>query len=311
MSGALAKRLKTRRLCPASPHPIARFAVSLVAAMLVATSMGCSGPQTPRPARAVDEMHFVDDDAVATIRPPQRRRPLPAHERRSGGDTGERPSDNPAEARPAASALTARCSNERRQPALSLGRATAGSLESGCVLPKRGKGWVRVNRDGFGTDETVALIQWAAAQVKERFSRSPPVIVGAISRRGGGRLGKHKSHQSGRDADIGYYAVNNGRLRRFVPMGPRNLDVDKTWTFIGALLSTGRVQYIFMDYNLQARFYRYLEDLQTDPGVLSRVFQYPAGRSVRRGIIRHARGHRDHFHVRFVCPLDSAEACVQ
>lgn len=277
--------------------PSLRIAIGMTC---VAWCGACAGPQMqPRRGGHVDQMHFVEDTAVEPI-PPQR------PER---GHTSQKPA-GPAEASLAGDVPGARCANEKLGSSVSQGSATAGGLVDGCELPRAGTGWLRKNRDGWATDEVVALIQWAVGQVVRAHPRTVPVVIGALSREHGGRLGRHKSHQSGRDADIGYYASNNRELPHFRNMGPGNLDVGKSWTLIGAFLATGRVQYIFMDYNVQALLYRYLQDNDTDPALLARLFQYPAGRAVRRGIIRHARGHRDHFHIRFQCAPDDEEECI-
>lgn len=120
----------------------------------------------------------------------------------------------------------------------------------------------------------------------------------------------HRSHQSGRDIDIGYFATDDRTLKSFERMDAGDLDVERTWTLVGALLHTGEVHYIFMDYDLQAIFYDWLQDSDVDEGTLTRIFQYPNGRSARRGIIRHADGHRDHFHVRFRCSAQDGDDCV-
>jgi hypothetical protein len=262
---------------------------------------GCGGAEATKTTRDyVDQMHFVEEDAVERV--VTRRRPPPTVRQQPAG---------PSKAQIMVGGLSHRCRNDKADVSVSDGRATSGALQQGCELPRKGLGYVRKNRDGWGTDETVAMLQWAFAQVAKMYPRMRPVVVGAISRHGGGRLAKHKSHQSGRDADIGYFASNNAELPHFRPMGPRNLDVEKSWSLIGALLSTGRVQYIFMDYNLQALFFAQLEDRGTDPVTLRRIFQYPGGRGVRRGIIRHARGHRDHFHIRFRCPVSDEGSCIE
>jgi murein endopeptidase len=205
---------------------------------------------------------------------------------------------------------TARCKNRRATIAASIGRATEGQLVDGCLLPERGPGWLRRNKSGLGTDETVALLQWALGEVLRIYPGTTRVVVGALSKPGGGPLPRHRSHQSGRDIDIGYYASDNRALPHFRDMSSDNIDVEKTWALIGALLHTGRVHMMFMDYNLQALLYQHLHDEGTAERTLRRIFQYPAGRSVRAGIIRHARGHRDHFHVRFRCPLTDRDHCV-
>ncbi len=267
-------------------------------ALGVATALsGCGGTEVKkRDSGYIDQMHFVDDSAVEPVRPRPKRQPSTTA-KFSNATHGV--------------SLKARCANDKQSAAVSEGRASNGRLLDGCELPARGTGYERKNRNGWGTDQTVALVQWASSQVVSLYPKTVRVVVGAISRQHGGRLGKHKSHQSGRDVDIGYFASNNRALPHFRRMGPGNLDVQKSWALIGALLSTGRVQYIFMDYNLQALFHQFLRDRGTQPHVLARIFQFPAGRAVRRGIIRHARGHADHFHVRFRCPVPGEDGCVE
>ncbi len=268
-----------------------------IVAALLCSQLACSSAEVERPRhRRVDRMHFVDDQAVEPIAAPRRRK--------SDARGAARRPAGPALTTPGTTRRRPRCANTKSGPSVSVGRATAGRLADGCEFPERGTGWVRRNRDGWGTDQTVALLQWGIGRVVRRHPGTALVIVGALSRRRGGRLGRHKSHQSGRDADIGYYATDNRQLPHFRNMGPGNFDAAKNWILLRALLSTGRVQYIFMDYNLQAMLVRHLQDEGASPVMLARTFQYPAGRGVRRGIIRHARGHRDHFHIRFRCAED-------
>ncbi len=238
-------------------------------------------------------MVFVEDEAYEGIGPPD--------PQRRGREPTEAPT--PSHLQPA------RCANDRELPSQSVGSANGGRLVGGCQIPPRGPGYASRSANRWGTDETVALLQWAAARVAAARPGTVPVVIRDLSRKGGGRLRPHRSHQSGRDADVGYFARNNTALTGFVEMGPGNIDLDKTWLLIEALLSTGRVKYIFVDYELQALLVQWLEDLDANRTVLGRLFQYPAGPGVARGVIRHARGHRDHFHVRFSCSAADDEAC--
>ncbi len=169
-------------------------------------------------------------------------------------------------------------------------------------MPPSGLGWRCKSRNNYGTAETVAILRWAFAQVARRFPGTVPVVVGDLSRRGGGRLRPHHSHRSGRDVDIGYYARDNRPLRGFERMSEETLDADKTWYLLERLLASGQVEYIFVDYELQGALYDAARRAGWPQAALAGIFQFPRGSSVRRGIIRHARGHDDHFHVRFRCP---------
>jgi murein endopeptidase len=61
-----------------------------------------------------------------------------------------------------------------------------------------------------------------------------------------------------------------------------------------------------MDWKLQKVLYEYALSKGFQQDDLNRIFQYPAKRGVRTGIIRWARGHDDHIHVRFRCPKEDS-----
>jgi murein endopeptidase len=186
----------------------------------------------------------------------------------------------------------------------SVGAPASGSLSDPARLPKRGPGFVHIGDDPYGTDETLAYVQFAAWAVEKMYPGTVPVIVGDISDRNGGRLSPHRSHQSGRDADIGFYAKGNKRLKWFQDLGD-NLDVAKSWVFIEALLRTRAVKWIFIDRSIQKKLYAHARRQGFAQADLERIFQYPGGR--KRTLIRHVRGHRNHLHVRFVCPPEDVD----
>ncbi len=192
-----------------------------------------------------------------------------------------------------------------RKVSESRGKPGAGSLEDGAKLPHRGLGFFHIGKHPFGTDETVTYVQYAAWAVAKLFPGTAPVVVGDISRNGGGWLSPHRSHRTGRDVDIGYYADGNRPLRWFKDLDAGKMDLAKTWTLLEALLRTGAVQYVFIDRSIQEQLYRHARGEGWGEDTLGTIFQYPAGRS--RTIIRHVRGHRNHLHVRFRCPVDDDE----
>ncbi len=202
------------------------------------------------------------------------------------------------------------CAIAKRDPSRSIGAANDGTLRDGCRLPMAGAGYVGVGERVWGADATVAWLQWAAAQVALQFPGSAPLVIGALSAENGGFIAPHKSHQSGRDADIGYFHTARSQARRFELTTADNLDAEKTWAFLEALLYTGDVTFIFMDYEIQASMYEALIDNGWTEATLAPLFQYPAGPSIGRGIIRHAKGHADHFHVRLRCVDADKPDCI-
>ena len=188
----------------------------------------------------------------------------------------------------------------------SVGSPQSGTLRRAARLPRRGVGYRHQGRHPFGTYETVAYVRYAAAWVAERYPGTVPVVVQDLSAERGGRLPPHRSHRSGRDVDIGWYATGNRPLRTLEELSRADFDAEKTWAFVEALLRTGAVQYVFVDRRIQ----EWLADAARSVGFededLRATFQV-AGNP--RAPIRHVRGHVNHMHVRFRCPVGDNE-CV-
>ena len=66
-----------------------------------------------------------------------------------------------------------------------------------------------------------------------------------------------------------------------------------------AFIDSNEVRYIFMDYYIQEMLYDYGKSHGVSEDTLEELFQYPRGKRAGAGIIRHSKGHDDHFHVRF------------
>jgi len=175
-----------------------------------------------------------------------------------------------------------------------------GELPSGVQLPA-GKYYVVKNSGhAWGTGDTIRLIQSAIADYRRVWRSSPKIHVGDISRKGGGKFPPHKSHQHGRDVDIGYVLTGSKKDEtRFVKANANNLDVNRTWDLIDAFLDTHEIKYIFMDYSIQKLLYDHAKSKGVSKDTLDELFQYPRGKGRGHGIIRHEGGHTNHFHVRF------------
>ena len=187
----------------------------------------------------------------------------------------------------------------------SIGAPFRGRLVNGVQLHS-GPGYhVRQLGNAWGTDETVHNILNAIACFRAKYPHAPKVVIADMSRRYGGRLKRHKSHRSGRDVDVGLFAVRGNSERCIVNHRAADLNIPLSWGLMKCFIDTGKVLYIFLDYRMQKRFYKYLKQ---NPKRMPRGFtfenliEYPNGRHSHRGLIRYEPGHRSHFHVRFVCP---------
>ncbi|HJK89694.1 MAG TPA: penicillin-insensitive murein endopeptidase [Polyangiaceae bacterium LLY-WYZ-15_(1-7)] len=191
----------------------------------------------------------------------------------------------------------------------SVGAPHHGHLEHPEPLPPH-PGYIIRNRDkAFGTLETVLWLQEAFDAVRARHPGAPRLRVHDISDRDGGPLHGHRSHQSGRDVDLSLYQRRCGGQpcpMRWVR--PGELDAERLWTLFQSWLENDRVEAIFLDYSLQEPLYREARRRGASREELSQWIQYPRGRTHPLGIVRHYPRHRDHAHVRFVCP-DTDESC--
>lgn len=271
----------------------------LLLCVFAAATLLCACGAPKHRVRRIDKMVFADDPEEGNfeqIPTPKQRVRL----QRPGVTATQVPLQLP----------NPKCVGNKSSPSKSIGPTTDGSLQNPCKIMSNGPGYVAGGANVFGTDQTVALLQWAAAQLVEQFPGSAPLVIGAISAENGGYLKPHKSHQSGRDVDIGYLHTTRSGLKHFEMTDAGNLDAEKTWAFLEALLTSGEVVFVFMDYNLQAEIYNALLDNGWNEAALAPMFQFPAGPKVPRGVIRHAVGHADHFHVRFRCPEKDKPDCV-
>ncbi len=164
-----------------------------------------------------------------------------------------------------------------------------------------GPGWHRMRpHRSWGANNTITHLMTCIPRVKQEFGRATPdVVVGDISRKTGGHLSPHISHQNGLDVDIGYYHKDRPNIRHFRNAGRKSLDVERSWHLIKCFLDTKDVDLIFVDYNLQRLLHRYAKKQGASKAWLKATFQFPRGRGNRKGTIRHSKGHKHHFHVRF------------
>ena len=177
---------------------------------------------------------------------------------------------------------------------LSIGTPDGGLLFNPVPMPEGSLWAVRNPRDSFGTVETIGFIATAVETVEKRFPGSPRLVIGDISRADGGRLDRHKSHQAGRDADIGFY-YRAGEAASLVPARKGELDLPRTWALLRAFVTETDVERVFLDRQVQRLLYEYARDAGEDHGWLDELF----GRQGPDALVQHERRHLDHMHVRF------------
>jgi murein endopeptidase len=179
---------------------------------------------------------------------------------------------------------------------LSIGTPGRASLFNSVALPENPHWQIAPNADSYATSETVAFLQAAIDTVYDLFPETPPIVIGDISAANGGHLKRHKSHQGGRDADVGFY-YKSGTTQWFLPATAANFDLARNWALVRSLVTRTDVEMILLDTRVQRMLYKYALNLGEDKDFLDHVFQ--CGRGLRDAVVQHVVGHRTHYHVRF------------
>lgn len=196
-----------------------------------------------------------------------------------------------------------------------VGTTSRGVLAGGGHLPREGACY-RFYRGGdrrYGVSSLTRAIVRASEKVASAHPGSV-LLVGDISQEGGGFIGGHRSHRSGRDADFGFYVRDlDGReahghpLMRFdrFGLGARGkeafrFDAARNWAFVEALLTDEEieVQWIFVSRGLKALLMEWALENGRPVEIVERAASvlWQPGDSAP---------HHDHFHVRIYCPRDA------
>jgi penicillin-insensitive murein endopeptidase len=173
-----------------------------------------------------------------------------------------------------------------------------------------------------------------AARQVARAHPGATLGVADLSRRGGGESPEHRSHHTGRDADLHFFSVDDAGkplpppsivMERYgangvalpsevpppvgetVVAGPtRRFDAQRNWMLVRALIEdpVADVQWLFVASSLEERMLAYAQAAGEPPWLItqaSEVMHQPLDSA----------GHNDHLHVRVYCsPDDRAQGCV-
>ena len=188
-----------------------------------------------------------------------------------------------------------------------------GVLTGAVELPNAGPGykWLRQDDRHFGIPRFVDSIKRSAATVA-RERPGAMLVIGDLSKKGGGQLLPHFSHRTGRDADLLFYMTTldgapvdspgfihvgndglawddkHGRFLRF--------DVEREWLLVKTLVEDpeARIQWIFASRNVEAILVEWArargERGETILRAMDVMLQPDPG-----GV------HDDHIHIRTMC----------
>jgi penicillin-insensitive murein DD-endopeptidase len=204
----------------------------------------------------------------------------------------------------------------------SVGSPNEGRLENGVHLDTS-KPWFRVVPSyavgdvRWGLPALVNLLDRAARSVHKRWPGSA-LDVGDLSRKGGGDVSRHHSHESGRDADVGFYVTDaKGKpvhARTFIRFGAdmksptvrgARFDEAKTWHFVQMVLTDpgAHVSHIFIAEPLRQRLLAYARSRGVSRALLDRA-------AIAMMQPTNSLPHDDHMHIRISCSR-SDKGCVE
>jgi penicillin-insensitive murein endopeptidase len=170
----------------------------------------------------------------------------------------------------------------------------------------------------YGTWQLVQLLARGSRRVAARFPGAR-LTIGELSSKAGGDIDGHRSHESGRDADVGFYMRrSDGSLytgnekfvefdangRGLAPNGGLRFDAPRNWELISKLVSDddARVQFIFVARGLRQLLLQTAAKRKASAEIIERA----AAVMVEPG---HGNPHRSHFHVRIYCPPTDRPVC--
>ncbi|APR83782.1 Murein endopeptidase [Minicystis rosea] len=202
--------------------------------------------------------------------------------------------------------------------ARSVGAPNHGRLEGAALLKQNKTLKQREGSHSWALPQMVGMLHHAANSVARKHKGSV-MFVGDLSGKTGGHLDRHGSHQTGRDADVGFYVVNSkGKsipVKRFIAFddagnardvpGAR-FDEARNWSLVEAFLKDrdANVRYLFVTNGLRARLLAYAAKKHAPKELIERastVMMSPPDADL----------HDDHFHVRIACPDSMRDVCIE
>ncbi|WP_437275545.1 penicillin-insensitive murein endopeptidase [Sorangium sp. So ce375] len=210
-----------------------------------------------------------------------------------------------------------------KAPASSVGHPNEGRLEGGVRLDTSRKD-LRVVPAYAGADvrwglpALVGMIERAARGVAKRFPGAV-LDVGDLSRQRGGEVHRHNSHESGRDVDLGFYALDARGKQVHAPLFLRfdarltstnvpgaRFDLPRNWLLVQHLLTDprARVSHIFISDPLRSALIAHAKRIGVSRALIVRAqlaMMQPTG----------AEAHDDHMHVRISCPAAMRGSCIE
>ncbi|MFT5434201.1 MAG: penicillin-insensitive murein endopeptidase [Myxococcota bacterium] len=197
----------------------------------------------------------------------------------------------------------------------SIGHPFTGRLKNASRMPRYGEHHELLPRTAhrqyvYAVDELVDGLTKVAAELRVNDADAARLVIGNMSRRSGGDIHCSRSHNTGRDADLGLFTLDTsgrsvraryhrfGKNGRSLEAGGRyRFDVPRNWRLIKALLTTEAfdVQWLILNPHLERMVLEHARAIGEPEALVAladAVIELPS----------YANLHRNHLHLRIGCP---------
>lgn len=184
----------------------------------------------------------------------------------------------------------------RKLGAMSVGLPNTGFLVNGVRMPESEDWVITMPTHGFATEETVRQLGQCIRATRSAHPESPRVMLGSLSAAQGGKLPPHKSHRTGRDADV-YFFRKPGSVWSKAATA-QDIDLPRTWSLLRCFVTSADVDMVLIDRKVQLWLQRYALSIGEPPEWVHALFHDRP--HTKSALVRHVPGHVAHMHVRFV-----------
>jgi LysM repeat protein len=184
---------------------------------------------------------------------------------------------------------------------ISVGHPSAGYLVNGARMPA-GNGWVlTAPKHAYATTETIEQLSHCLTRVRAEHPGSPPVMLGSLSGKGGGKIPPHDSHRTGRDVDVYFFRQPGAKWHDAATRD--DIDLVRTWALLRCFITDCDVDFVLIDRAVQNWLQAHAVSAgEPEPWVRRLFHDAKPGNWDDHAVVREAPGHVAHMHVRFVSP---------
>ena len=145
------------------------------------------------------------------------------------------------------------------------------------------------------------------------------MLVGDLSAKSGGYLAGHNSHQTGRDADVGFYVMNSkgkpAKAKHFVSFDSKGQGRELEWAHFDEARNWTLVEALLKDEKLGVRYLFVMQSAPSAAPLLRGEEARIEGAHERAATVmmspQDADLHDNHFHIRMSCPESMRERCIE